>query len=157
MTQIVRYLVYWALGFALYLLLAANVSLAELAVGAGVGAVTAAGLLVVRRYSRHHFQLPRHSLGRLSRVPWQMLIDCGIVLLAILRRPFRRRGTGRFQERDFHPGNEHPAARARRALVIFGICCAPNSIPLGVSPNEKLLVHELVPQPPRERNRDWPL
>ncbi|HEX3818043.1 MAG TPA: hypothetical protein VHW03_07135 [Chthoniobacterales bacterium] len=152
-------LVSWLVAFGLYELLAGELSWPEAVVGAAVAAITVGVLANVRAQSTHHFQFPRGSLGKLRRVPLQMLIDCLIVFGAILRRPFLARGSGRFAEREFNQGNEHPASRARRALVTLGITCAPNTFVIGtISPNGKLLVHELVPEKSKTpRDRDWPL
>ncbi|HEY5037098.1 MAG TPA: hypothetical protein VII74_08225 [Chthoniobacterales bacterium] len=160
MTRSLRFLiVVWLVAFGCYGILVGKWAWAEVGVGAIVAAFTAAALFAVRAKSTHHFQFTLDSLGKLRRVPLQMLIDCLIVFGAILRRPFLRRGSGRFAERDFDPGNEHPASRARRALVTLAISTAPNAFVVGtLSPNEKLLVHELVPgKADAPRDRDWPL
>jgi hypothetical protein len=149
----------WIAFVALYLLCVAQLSLPEFLFGSCVAAATTLFLLIVRRQSSHHFAIYARWLNKLRSIPLQMLIDCAIVFRAILRRPARSRGSGRFKLRDFHPGNEHPAARMRRALVTIAISCAPNSFVLGTTPNkEQLLVHQLAPTPPKEpRDREWPL
>ncbi|HEY2800289.1 MAG TPA: hypothetical protein VGI85_06825 [Chthoniobacterales bacterium] len=149
----------WIAFFALYLMCAAQLSSAELCLGAIVAATATAFLLVVRHHSSHHFRMNARWLGRLRAVPLQMLIDGMIVFRAILRRPALARGSGRFQAREFHAGNEHPAARTRRALVTIGISCAPNTFVLGTTETEEqLLVHQLAPKPPEKPgDPEWPL
>jgi hypothetical protein len=145
--------------WAIYLALVGKSSAAELAAGLVVATTVTAALLFVRRESRHHFQIDLRWISRLRALPLQVLRDCAVVYAAILRRPSRARGSGRFGERDFHAGNEHPAARSRRALVICGISLAPNTYVLGSLglPEGKLLIHQLVPEKSRGHDPQWPL
>lgn len=148
---------WWIFLAAVYQILAAKNSVAELLIGAGLGVAGAGLMFLVGKNSVHHFHFRASWLGKLARVPGQMLADCLLIFGAILRRLIEARGGGRFQLCAFRSGNEHPAARARRALVFFGMTCAPNAIALGVAPNEQLLVHQLVPKQLPPRGPDWPL
>jgi hypothetical protein len=151
-------LVCWLAGWTFYLLFAGKRTVAELAVGAACGAFTAAFCLALSLTSRRHFQCPAGWLGRLRSIPGQVVVDCFVVLRAICRRPALARGTGRFQTRAFHPGNTHPAARMRRALVTTAISLAPNTYVVGWGGSDSgLLVHQLVPEPPRSEDPQWPL
>jgi multisubunit Na+/H+ antiporter MnhE subunit len=157
----IRYAVFaaanWLSFLLLYLVLAGQFSGAELLAGAFSAGIAAFLLTMARSRSRHHFRLPAHSLGKLLRLPAEVLADCARVFLAVLRRPAQRQGSGRFQVREFEPGNQHPTARARRALVTLAISWPPNSFVLGLTPNEKLLVHQLLPQPAQDADPRWPL
>lgn len=155
---VARALVSWLLLFGLYLSLAAQLAAAELVAGAVGAAIAVAVLMAVRGASRHHFQFSARWLRHFANLPAEVVVDCAMVDRAILRRPSLRQGTGRFQSRKFKLGNEHPAARLRRALVTTAISLAPNTFVIGVPEGEDaLLLHQLVPEPNESRDREWPL
>jgi multisubunit Na+/H+ antiporter MnhE subunit len=155
---IARALISWLLLFGLYLALAAQLAGAEMLAAAVGAAIATTVMLAVRRVSRHHFQFSARWLGRFVHLPAEVVADCAVVYLAILRRPSLRQGSGRFQSREFNPGNQHPAARLRRALVTTAVALAPNTFPIGVPEGENaLLVHQLVPKPNEQDDPDWPL
>jgi hypothetical protein len=87
-----------------------------------------------------------------------MISDSVLVLRANCARPFRKRGSGRFSEREFNPGDDHAIARTRRALVTAAISLAPNSYVVAIDREaRRILVHELVPRRAATRDPDWPL
>lgn len=150
--------VYWILLFALYLACAAQFSGAEIFTGMVAAAVAVTALMAVRAQSQHHFQMSLRWLANFARVPVEVLKDCVIVFKAVLCRPAKAHGSGRFELRPFDPGNEHPSSRMRRALVTTAISLAPNTFVIGVTEeNDQLLVHQLAPQPNEQRSSDWPL
>jgi multisubunit Na+/H+ antiporter MnhE subunit len=153
-----RALVYWLLLFGLYLVLAATVTVEELLVSAAGAGIAVTVMMAVRSTSRYHFQLSAGWLRRFGQVPAEVVIDCAVVYRAILRRPRLRQGSGRFQSRSYEPGNEHPSARLRRALVTTAVSLAPNTLVIGVpETGDELLVHQLVPEPEKPHDVQWPL
>jgi multisubunit Na+/H+ antiporter MnhE subunit len=142
----------------MYLLLAGKTSLAELAAGAAVALVATIALATVRAEGRVHYELKKAWAVKLAPVLSQMVSDSFLVLGANCARVFRSRGSGRFGEREFNPGGNHPSARTRRALVTAAVSLAPNSFVLGIDEDaHRLLVHELVPTKDVKRDPDWPL
>ena len=150
---------WWWLGLLLiYLLLASETGGAELSAGALLALVATVALTAVRRVSGVRFELKSAWLRPVATVPLRVVTDSFVVLAANCRRPFRARGSGRFSEREFNPGNDHPSSRTRRALVTTAVSLTPNSVVVAVDrAGHRLLVHELVPTKDTERDPDWPL
>ncbi|MFN2475003.1 MAG: Na+/H+ antiporter subunit E [Chthoniobacterales bacterium] len=149
---------WWAALLAVYLLLASNVTLGEVAVGGVAGLVATLAITAVRAQSGARFAMKAAWWRPLATLPLRALSDSLLVLRAICRRPFRQRGSGRFAEREFNPGNDHALSKTRCALVTAAISFAPNSFVLGVDcDRRRLLIHELVPQREAARDQDWPL
>lgn len=149
---------WWLVLFGVYLLLAGKTTGAELVVGAALALIATVALTRVRLKSGARFETKLAWLRPLAPVPWRMVSESFLVLGANCARPFRARGSGRFSEREFSPGNNHPPSRTRRALVTAAVSLAPNSIVLKIDREaHRLLVHELVPTKDVPRDPEWPL
>jgi multisubunit Na+/H+ antiporter MnhE subunit len=157
-TIILRLIAWWLGLLGLYLLLAGKLSGAEVLAGSVVAVLAVVALSSVRAQSKTRFDWKLAWARPLAGVPWRMISDSVLVLRANCARPFRNRGSGRFSERKFNPGNDHAIARTRRALVAAAISLPPNSYVLAIDRAAgRILVHELVPQRDAQRDPDWPL
>ncbi len=150
----------WIAGAAVYVIFAVRVSLEEL-VAAGL-----AGFCVAMALRRVKGQItPRYRYRAawirilLKRVPIKALKDCLTVLKVALRGVFLREIIeGDLVSIPFNTGGEDPESRARRALVVSGVCFSPNSVAVMID-REKgfLLVHQLEKIGPFPDDKDWPL
>lgn len=157
-----RYGAGWWLGFfPLYLLLAGQPSWQEAAAGVVLAAVAALAVTMTCRAGSLHFQPHWRWLCHFRRLPGQVLTDCAIVAAALGRALFRREQIeGVFRTIPFDPGGDDPESAARRALVMAGVCLAPNTYVVAMDRERgELLLHQLTPsaQPPGGSNREWPL
>ena len=120
----------WLAMFGLWMLLVGSTDLPEIVFGVASATVASAGFVVVRARDdmRVRFR-PRQIAILLRRLPPKVLVDCGRVLgaawSAILGRPI----SGQLVRVPFRPGSpDNPDDAARRALVVFGISLAPNTV-----------------------------
>lgn len=163
--SVLRLLISWlgwsAFLFPVYLLLAGTLDWQDLVIGALVAAVSAVATVAAWRVRRLHFRPRLRWLAPLSRVPGQVLIDCGVVFAALGRRLFRGQTVeGVFRTIPFDPGGDDPESAARRALILAAGSLAPNTYVIDVDRERGfLLVHQLVPtrEPPGKGDREWPL
>ena len=114
-------------------------------VGAGLAtAVAALGLL--------SFRIPGHVLGEATKVPWQALVDFGIVTVALARRLAGRRVRGQFVVRHFESAGSGARAAGDRAARAVLASYSPNAYPVDVDPgSHTVLLHDLVPNRDSER------
>jgi hypothetical protein len=119
------------------------------ACAATLGSVVAAlvvsrGLLSVR--------VPLVWVARSWKVPLQVVIDFGIITLALVRAGLRgERVTGRFVSRSFPALGEGATARGVRAFVGVAATYSPNAYVVHFDEELGLaLLHDLVPHPPSE-------
>lgn len=152
----------WSIFFtALYLLLVDTTVLPEVVAGALTAAFASAIMVRAGREERVTLtpDFPR-SLALLCRLPSRVVVDSGLVFVALWRRVVRREQIeGEFCVVPFHAGDDDPRARARRALVVIGLSLPPNSYVVSVDAAAgHLIVHQLVRRatPPGGGDRDWP-
>jgi multisubunit Na+/H+ antiporter MnhE subunit len=132
----------WFLAAALWLLLAATWSVAEVVAAAGVGAaVTAITVAVDRRRILEVSIDPRWLLG-IVRLPSQVARDY-VLLAKRLLRPDRR---GVFRALPFDVGDESARSAGRRSLLTAGASLGPNTFVLDFDVERQVvLVHQLEP------------
>lgn len=123
---------WWAALTALWLLAVGSMTRTELVAGLLAGAAAATSMLVVRRPGLFRFGIRARWLLEARAVPWNVLRDSVVVLLALVR-PTR----SLWRERAF------PAARSPggRAFFSWAGSVAPNTIVADV--DEVALVHDL--------------
>jgi multisubunit Na+/H+ antiporter MnhE subunit len=134
----------WLLCAALWLVLAASRSLAELVAAAGVAtAVTALTVVVDHRAVLEVSVDPRWLLG-IVRLPWQVAQDY-LILVRRLVRPGRR---GLLRALPLDVGDDSPRAAGRRALLTAGASLGPNTFILDFDiERQVVLVHQLERSP----------
>jgi hypothetical protein len=145
-----RWALVWAAFAGLWLLLAGTLSLEEVvAAAAGASVATTATALVARQ--RVVQLAPRLGwVVRAWRLPGRMVLEFGLLLVALRRRLAGRPLGGTFRAVPF-PGGRGRRAAARRALAAAAGSLAANAYVVGFDEDAGLmLVHELVPGPPSE-------
>ena len=141
-------LLWWAALFGWWLVLTGtNAGLEELAAAcAALLAVLLALALRRQRLLRYRFE-PRWLL-RTLKVPLRVVQEIGIVFWALfLHLAGLRRLSSRYRAFDVPAGGDDPAAAGRRALAVEADAISPNTLPVDVDLERKLLLrHELDPR-----------
>jgi hypothetical protein len=137
----------WAALFWLFLLYQGDMSGVD-AAAAVIAATLAAGVAeAARAVAPSRARLEPSWAARALKVPWQIVVEFGIVAAALVRSP---RGGGVFRTLRYPVAGATPEARARRALVAIAAAYSPNSYPVDVGDDGVVLVHDLVPRPGKE-------
>jgi hypothetical protein len=142
------WLLWWAALAFLWLLVAGDWNRTEI-VAAACAAAVAATLAEVARTAepvRAALPLPPRSLVAVLQVPWQVLVDLGIVLRALGRALLRREVEGRFFVRRFDAGGDDPPGASLRAWTVLVAGYSPNAYVVDIDRERNVvLVHDLVP------------
>ena len=119
------------------------------ACAATVGSVLAA--LVVSR-GLLGARVPRDWVRRSWKVPLQVVIDFGIITLALVRAGLRgERVGGQFVSRSFSGGGDDAVGRGVRGFAAVAATYSPNAYVVDVDIDEDLvLLHDLVVHRPSE-------
>jgi len=128
---------WWSLLFALWLAYVGVLASTESAVGAGAAALGATVTEAVRAQGLMRFRVEPRWLLRSLRVPSDVLVQFGIVTLALLRR---ERPHGRLKNVPFPPR----ATAGSRALAAWADTLSPNDYVLEIDDGEAVK-HVLVP------------
>jgi hypothetical protein len=145
----------WATLFALYLLFAGQATGAELCAAALSAAAGAAVKVHLHRAGHRPMQLDA-PWGRLAgRIGASLARDTLAVGKALIRASMGRTIEGRAERQAFVVGDA--TETGRRAVVTLAASVAPNGFVETIAPGDgTLLVHHLVPTPPKE-DRRWPV
>jgi hypothetical protein len=143
--------------FGLYLLLAGEVSLTEIAADFAVSILILAFALVQRRIAVHRLRLPL-AMKPYARPVAALLPDTfrvgKVIVASLIRRPGTK--TGHLLHQPFIPGDFSPRQAGRRAVVELGVSLAPNAFAICVKPQDNtLLLHCLHPKQ-ASPDRTWP-
>jgi hypothetical protein len=146
--HVFAWLAAWLAAFWLWLLLAGDWNRIEI-IAAACGATVAATIAEIAR-SRAEVapRIPLRWFARAWSVPHQIVVDFGIITVA-LARSLARRGVvrGRYRARP-SPACEGPGIRAWAA---WAAQFSPNAYVVEIDPElELVLVHDLVPNRPSE-------
>jgi hypothetical protein len=134
---VLAWALWWSLLFALWLAYVGVLASPESAVGAGAAAIGATMAEAVRAQGLMRFQIEPRWLLRSLRVPWDVLVQFGIVTLALLRR---ERPHGRLKTVPFPPR----ATAGSRALAAWADTLSPNDYVLEIEDGEAVK-HVLMP------------
>jgi multisubunit Na+/H+ antiporter MnhE subunit len=145
---------WWIALLGLWLLLV-TVSVAELIAGMIAAAIAATAAEVVQAQGLVRFDPDPRWLLRIWKLPRNIVRDCWLVTVALVRQ---LRGTpvnSGFRAVPFQRGGGDARASARRALVVLAISVSPNSIVIGIDEEADLmLVHQLIPSPKSNTERE---
>lgn len=149
MRRLGAWLTWFALLFALWLLLVGTVQDVELVAGLCAAALGAGAADLVRSLDLLRFGVE----WRWLRLGWKPLArvvpDFFLVIAALVRRP-----QGRFRTIEFPTGGERAVDAGRRAFVVLAASLAPNRLAVDLDPESgDALVHELLP---RRASRELP-
>jgi hypothetical protein len=125
--------------FALWIAMTDNTRPIELLVGAGCSLLAGLGCEAAGLFGRVGFRPRARWLLRAGALPWWIVRDGALVLVALVTR--RR---GRFMTVPFPTGGDDARAQARRAIAFGAGSAGPNTYAIGCD-EDVLVVHQLVP------------
>ena len=97
------------------------------------------------------FRIPLGALAAAKKVPLQIVIDFGIVTVALVRQLLGRGVRGAFVERSFESAGSGPLAAGDRAARSALATYSPNAYVVDVDPGRHVvLLHDLVEHRPSE-------
>jgi len=92
------------------------------------------------------FRVPLHAFADAKNVPLQIVIDFGIITLALVRRVSGKRVAGAFVVRSFESAGSGPLATGDRGARAVLATYSPNAYVVEVDPGRHtVLLHDLVP------------
>jgi multisubunit Na+/H+ antiporter MnhE subunit len=139
-------LAWWAALLAAWLLFVDSLAPAEVVAGVVASALAASLAEAVRERGYVRFSPRLRWLAHAPRVAWQILVDCWILEVALVRRLRGRRVRGVLYRVPIRYGGDDSRSAARRALLNFAVSITPNSYVLDLEPDTSVaLVHQLVP------------
>ena len=139
-------LAWWAVLMAAWLLFVDTFAVAEVLAGVVASALAASFAEAVRERGYVRFSPRARWLAHAPRVAWQILVDCWILEVALVRRLQGRRPRGVLYRVPIRYGGDDSRSAARRALLNFAVSITPNSYVLDLEPGTGVaLVHQLVP------------
>ena len=140
------WLAWWTLLFWLWFAFVGEWDRYEWIAGGCAAAIGATSALVVRRLGVLRFRPQPRWIGRARRVPLQVLVDFGILALALAHTALGRRPAGAFRRKEF-PGRSRDAEGAfRRGWVGVMATYSPNAYVVDYDLERgTVLLHDLVP------------
>ena len=144
----------WALLSGLYLLLAGELSFAEIVAGVLAGLLATAVSLGLRAAGERQFALCAPWPRLAARTGWALLRDIVRVALALAEAAAGGEG-GMIDRQPFAGAGAEPAAAGRRALATLFASIAPNGYVTEVTPTA-LELHRMAPAPPAA-DWEWPV
>ena len=139
----------WLGCFGMWLMLVADWSRVNAVAGVCVAAVAATVAECARAVARENLTVSGRTARAAVSVPLSVLVDFGILVLALGRSAAERRVVrGRYMEREVDPGPKTtPAGRARRAWLALLAGYSPNAYLVDIDPETGIaLLHDLVPR-----------
>ena len=122
-------------------------------VAAGGAATLGAGLATaIASLGLLRFRIAAPLLAETRNVPAQVVVDFGIITLALVRRLMGQRVDGEFVVRSFESaGSGAPAAGDRAARAVLATY-SPNAYVVDIDPGSRtVLLHDLVPNRDSEK------
>ena len=140
------WLAWWTLLFWLWFAFVGEWDHYEWIAGACGAAIAATSGLVLWRLGLLRFRPRRRWIVRARRVPLQILIDFGILALALARSALGRRPDGAFRTKEFPGRSDDPEGAFRRGWVGVMATYSPNAYVVDFDlENGTVLLHDLVP------------
>lgn len=149
MNALIRFGVWWAISFVLWLLLTSTLDAQQLVAGVLASSISAFAVSIVQGREEFGFRSRLRWLSRARILPAQVIGDCWVLTLALWRRVVLSKDPrGSFKTFPFeHVGGDSESA-ARRALVTAAISLTPNTYVVAFDRDkQELIVHQLVSRP----------
>jgi multisubunit Na+/H+ antiporter MnhE subunit len=146
---LIRFGVWWAVSFLLWLLLTSTLDAQELLAGVLASSISAFAVSIVQSKEEFGFRPRLRWLSRARILPGQVISDCWVLTVALWRAMVRSREVrGSFKTFPFEHVEGDPESAARRALVTAAISLTPNTYVVAFDrAKEELIVHQLVSRP----------
>ena len=139
------YVAWWIALFWLWLAYQGEWNRIEWAAAAGAATLGAALATALAARGLLRFRIPLRALSAAKRVPFQIVIDFGIVTVALVRRLMGRRVAGRFVVRSFASAGSGALAAGDRGWRAVAATYSPNAYVVDVDPGRHVvLLHDLV-------------
>jgi multisubunit Na+/H+ antiporter MnhE subunit len=136
-----------AILIAVWVILVGKISLPELLLAFVAAVIAATVTEVTRRAGFARFYPRLQWLTEVWRVPGEILVDCGVLIVVLAERSLtKRKGRGSFRIIPFDSGGADGRAAARRALAITIGTLSPNTCVLDIEPHHNFaLLHQIRP------------
>jgi hypothetical protein len=145
--RVAFWLGWWALSYALWILLVFKTEPAEFVAGAIAAAFAATGAELVRARGYAPFAPELVWTRQLLRLPREVVVDCWRIAMLLVQHFVRGRPVeGSFRIVHFSAGSpDDPQAQARRAVAEWLGCVSPNTYVVGIDERHHVaVVHQLV-------------
>jgi multisubunit Na+/H+ antiporter MnhE subunit len=138
----------WLTQWVLWIAFADNCGIREIAVGGASSAAATLTVFFFRQCTDDRFELHFKHLSQIIHVPVIVLSDTWILLRVVGLGLIGREAPDKIVAVSFRMGGNDPASRGRRALAITYLTFTPNTLVLGLLPDEEVLFfHTVIPQP----------
>jgi multisubunit Na+/H+ antiporter MnhE subunit len=140
------WLAWWVVLMSFWVAVDYSIAPDELLAGAGAAALAAflAELVTYQAAARLHLRV--RWITPVLGLPGQVTRDTGIVFAALWRRlAHGELPASGFRELPVRYGDDSPAGRTRRTLLVGGKSLAPNTFVLGIDKDtDTMIIHQLV-------------
>ncbi len=154
-----RWAIWWFAVLCAYVIEFVTQTLSEVAAGAIIAALCVPLVAIPLREGLPGVRVRWRWLRNLAHVPAAMVRDLFLVsgrVLWVLRTGNQL--TGMLTRVRYDCGDrENDLNMGREALVIFGVCAAPNTVVAEVDLRGELVVHQLIAREQHYRSEQWPL
>jgi hypothetical protein len=154
-----RWVLWWFAILAAYVIEFVTQTASEVVAGAIIAFLCTLIVFSVTRHARPDVRAYWRWLRHLAKVPAAMLRDALLVSARIIWA--LRTGNalvGMLKRVPYDPGDRsNPLDIGREALVIFGVCAAPNTMVAEVDLRGTLLIHQLIAKDDERESEQWPL
>lgn len=146
-----------ALGALLYLAFASNLKWSELCMSVVAGALAATAIYWLRRIDRQQVRFIVPPPIWVAQLAIKMVSDSAKVTVTLVRAVLGRMVGGHLKSMAFRAGGSTGRCAARRTWVTLGKSLPPNGIVIFIDRyQQRLLLHELAPNPAADEPREWP-
>jgi len=135
--------------WGLWLAYTSSVGYRELCAGAGAAAIAPGAVWVLAGKGKICFRFRWRQAAQAIYVPWNVIVDTWKLMRAVAMQVFSARGAPSLLAAvEFEAAQNDPAAAGREALAITFMTITPNSVVLGIVPDQGvLLYHQIIPSP----------
>jgi hypothetical protein len=159
MKSAMRWVLWWFAVFAAYVVTVVAQNGSEIVAGGIIAALCAIVAAAALRNGEPDVRVPWRHVAHLAPVPLRMLRDAFRVSGRIVWS--LRTGNdlvGYLKRVPYDCGDRRdPWTMGREALVIFGLCAAPNTIVAEVDLRGELLIHQLIAEDVQAQSLRWPV
>jgi hypothetical protein len=148
---VANWAIWWVALFWLWLVYQGEWNRIEWVAAAGAATLGASLATVIARRGLLRFRTHLHVLAAAKNVPLQIVVDFGIVTVALVRQLAGRPSRGTFVVRTYTSEGSGSEAAGERALRAVLATFSPNAYVIDVDPGSHVvLIHDLVPHRPSE-------
>jgi hypothetical protein len=154
-----RWVLWWFAILSAYVIEFVTQTASEVVAGIIIAFLSTVIVAAALRNSRPGLRVYWRWLRHLAKVPAQMLRDALLVSGRIIWA--LRTGNelvGMLKRVPYDPGDrDDPLTIGREALVVYGVCAAPNTMVADVDMRGNLLIHQLIARDDPRESEEWPI